>query len=203
MFNDQTKPVIDFYSSQQKLHRFDANRDIAVITADVEKHLDGLGIFPANWHCYLYPNQKIVTIILSVKAIQGTCIRSCLLESSQPLHMHLLAFNLRFQDGRKTPLPEEVMADHSEDLWMSLIRVPSIVQKFTSYIVLLLPNTDLGYKRVPFLCWHIEFFSEVYSILPNIFEQQLSHILGYVLCWDLSLSGFSLFGEELAVIGWA
>lgn len=48
VFNEQTKPVIDFYSKQEKLHRFDANRDIAVITADVEKHLDGLGIFPAK-----------------------------------------------------------------------------------------------------------------------------------------------------------
>jgi adenylate kinase family enzyme len=48
VFNDQTKPVIDFYQKQNKLQRFDANREVAVITDDVEKHLDSLGIFPAN-----------------------------------------------------------------------------------------------------------------------------------------------------------
>lgn len=48
MFNEQTKPVVDFYEKAGKLHRFDANRPISVITEDVEKHLDGLGIFPAH-----------------------------------------------------------------------------------------------------------------------------------------------------------
>lgn len=47
VFNDQTKPVVDFYQRQEKLHRFDANREIKLITDDVEKHLDSLGIFPA------------------------------------------------------------------------------------------------------------------------------------------------------------
>lgn len=46
MFNDQTKPVIDYYSSLGKLMRIDANRDIEAITSDAEKHLDDLGIFP-------------------------------------------------------------------------------------------------------------------------------------------------------------
>lgn len=48
VFNDQTKPVVDFYGNQNKLHRFDANRSIDLITADVEKHLDSLGIFPSS-----------------------------------------------------------------------------------------------------------------------------------------------------------
>jgi adenylate kinase family enzyme len=47
VFNDQTKPVVDFYEKQGKLHRFDATRAIAAITADVEKHLDSIGVFPS------------------------------------------------------------------------------------------------------------------------------------------------------------
>jgi len=46
VFNEQTKPVIDHYSSLGKLMRIDANRDIQAITADAEKHLDDLGILP-------------------------------------------------------------------------------------------------------------------------------------------------------------
>ena len=46
VFNEQTKPVIDYYSSLSKLMRIDANRDISAITADAEAHLDDLGILP-------------------------------------------------------------------------------------------------------------------------------------------------------------
>lgn len=35
VFNEQTKPVVDFYSGQGKLVRIDANREISAITADV------------------------------------------------------------------------------------------------------------------------------------------------------------------------
>ena len=46
VFNEQTRPVIDYYASLGKLMRIDANRDIQAITADAEKHLDDLGILP-------------------------------------------------------------------------------------------------------------------------------------------------------------
>jgi adenylate kinase family enzyme len=45
-FEDYTKPVEAFYEKTGKLRRFDANREIASITHDLETHLDGLGIFP-------------------------------------------------------------------------------------------------------------------------------------------------------------
>lgn len=134
--------------------------------------------------CYLFPNRKIgivSNIILSVEAIQGTRTRSGLLESSQSPHVHLLAFNLGLDDGRQATSPEEVVADHAEDLGMSYVRVPPLVQELPGYIVLLLPSADLGHEGVPFLSWQVEFFTKAYSILPNIFEQQLSHILCHVL----------------------
>lgn len=157
-----------------------------------------------NDPCYLYPNRKIVVIsniILSVEAIQGTGTRSGLLESSQPLHVHLLAFYLRLDDGRQATSPEEVVADHAEDLGMSYFRVPSLVQELPGYIVLLLPDADLGHEGLPFFSWQIEFFTKAYSILPNIFEQQLPHILCHVLSGDLWLSRLSFLGGERPLVG--
>lgn len=52
MFNEQTKPVIDFYSSTGKLVRIDANREIQAITADAESHLDNIGILPQAWSLF-------------------------------------------------------------------------------------------------------------------------------------------------------
>lgn len=46
VFNEQTKPVVDFYLKQGKLKRFDASQSIPVITADVAKHFDSIGVFP-------------------------------------------------------------------------------------------------------------------------------------------------------------
>ena len=46
VFEEQTKPVIDHYTSLNKVVRIDANRSIEAITADAESHLDSLGIFP-------------------------------------------------------------------------------------------------------------------------------------------------------------
>ncbi len=48
VFNDQTKPVVEHYQKSGKLRLINAEREIAVITEDVEKHLDELGIFPAS-----------------------------------------------------------------------------------------------------------------------------------------------------------
>lgn len=48
VFNDQTKPVIDFYGRLGKLQSINANRPVEEITKDVEHHLDTLGIFPSN-----------------------------------------------------------------------------------------------------------------------------------------------------------
>ncbi len=39
VFNDQSKPVIDHYSKQNKVCRIDANRPVDKITEEVEKHL--------------------------------------------------------------------------------------------------------------------------------------------------------------------
>ena len=46
VFNEQTKPVVEYYSGQGKLVRIDANREISAITGDVETHLDSIGILP-------------------------------------------------------------------------------------------------------------------------------------------------------------
>ena len=46
VFNEQTKPVVEHYSGQGKLVRIEANREISAITADVETHLDSIGILP-------------------------------------------------------------------------------------------------------------------------------------------------------------
>ena len=46
VFNEQTKPVIDHYGKLDKVKRFDANRAIDAITADVEAFLDSIGVFP-------------------------------------------------------------------------------------------------------------------------------------------------------------
>ena len=46
MFNEQTQPVIEFYSSLGKVQKIDANREISAITADAEAFLDSIGVFP-------------------------------------------------------------------------------------------------------------------------------------------------------------
>ncbi len=46
MFNEQTKPVADYYDKIEKLHKFDAKRSVDVIYQEVEKHLDSIGVFP-------------------------------------------------------------------------------------------------------------------------------------------------------------
>ena len=46
VFNEQTKPVVEYYSGQGKLVRIDANREMSAITGDVETHLDSIGILP-------------------------------------------------------------------------------------------------------------------------------------------------------------
>lgn len=48
VFNDQTKPVIDFYGGLGKLQKINANRPVEEITKDVQQYLDSLGIFPSN-----------------------------------------------------------------------------------------------------------------------------------------------------------
>lgn len=35
VFNQETKPVLSFYEKQNKLHRFDSNRSVEAITADL------------------------------------------------------------------------------------------------------------------------------------------------------------------------
>jgi adenylate kinase family enzyme len=45
VFNEQTRPVIDFYGGLNKLKKIDANRAIEAITTDVEAHLDSIGVF--------------------------------------------------------------------------------------------------------------------------------------------------------------
>ena len=45
-FNEQTKPVVEFYEKAGKVMRIDANREIQAIAKDVEGHMDSLGIFP-------------------------------------------------------------------------------------------------------------------------------------------------------------
>ena len=74
------------------------------------------------------------------------------------------------------------MADYTKDLGMSDVRVPSLVEELPSYIVFLLPDANFGHEGVPFLSWQVQLFTKAYSILPNIFEQQLPHILCHVLC---------------------
>ena len=60
VFNEQTKPVIEQYGKLGKLQRFDAAREISLITKDVEEHLDTLGIFPnSSWD-----HDLVLTIII-------------------------------------------------------------------------------------------------------------------------------------------
>ena len=49
IFDDYTQPVLSFYEKANKLTRFDANREIATITHDLESHLNDLQIYP-NLH---------------------------------------------------------------------------------------------------------------------------------------------------------
>jgi hypothetical protein len=73
------------------------------------------------------------------------------------------------------------VADHAEQFAVCALGVPSDVQKLSGYIVLFLPDANLGKKGVPLCITHIEIFAKGHSIFPNIFEQQLSHILCHVL----------------------
>lgn len=48
VFYDNINPVVDHYGKVGKLYRINSERPIPTITADLEKHLDSIGIFPTK-----------------------------------------------------------------------------------------------------------------------------------------------------------
>lgn len=73
--------------------------------------------------------------------------------------------------------------------------MPAGDQVLPSYIVLLLPQPNFGDEAVPLLIADLEVLAQSYSILPNILEQQLPHVLSHVLSRNLALSNrFLLLG---------
>lgn len=101
--------------------------------------------------------------------------------------MHLLPLDLRLEYRGQAFLPKELVADFPEEPRSLPFAVPSAVQELPSYVVFFFPGADAGNKGFPLLLAGHHLLLQCISILPNIFEKKLSHVLGHVLGGYLGL----------------